>query len=108
MSPPDEAEVAGAQQTLIAVGALLERRVDDRAGKRIGKVVEVMLVAGKGEIAYVVVATGGWLGFGERLHAVDWAAFRIDPWNGKLSLDVEAAEFAARDGFDKDRWPVRV
>ena len=108
MSPPGEAEVAGAQQTLIAVGALLERRVDDRAGKRLGKVVEVMLVAGKGEIAYVVIATGGWLGFGEHLHAVDWAEFRVDPWNGTLSLDQDAAVFAARDSFDKDRWPVRV
>ncbi len=108
MSPPDEAEVTGAQQTLIAVGALLERRIDDRSGKRLGRVVEVMLVAGRGEIAYVVVATGGWLGFGEDLHAVAWADFRVDPWNGKLSLDVDAAAFAARDSFDKDRWPVRV
>lgn len=99
-----EAEVVGAQQTLIAAGALLERRVDDTAGRRLGKVVEVMLVAGKGEIAYVVVATGGWMGIGERLHAVDWCKFRIDPWSGRLSLD------AALDGpgFDKDHWPVRA
>ena len=108
MSPPGEADIVGAQQTLIAAGALLERRVDDRSGKRLGRVVEVMLAAGKGEIAYVVVATGGWLGFGERLHAVDWCDFRVDPWNGKLSLDADAAEFRACDGFDKDHWPVHA
>ncbi len=108
MSSRGEAEVVGEQRTLIAAGALLERRVDGRGGRRLGKVVEVMLVAGKGEIAYVVVATGGLLGFGERLHAVDWCDFRIDPWNGTLSLDADAGAFADRDGFDKDRWPVRV
>ncbi len=108
MSPPGEADIVGAQQTLIAAGALLERRVDDGAGQRLGRVVEVMLAAGKGEIAYVVVASGGILGIGERLHAVHWCNFRVDPWNGKLSLDVNATKFRARDGFDKDHWPVKA
>ena len=108
MSPSGEADIVGAQQTLIAAGALLERRVDDRDGKRLGRVVEVMLVAGKGEIAYVVVATGGLLGIGEQLHAVDWREFRVDPFSGTLSLDTAADEFSRRDGFDKDHWPIHA
>ena len=103
MSGPDEADVVGSQRTLIAAGAMLDRAVHDRAGARLGKVVEVMLVAGKGEIAYVVVATGGMLGFGERLHAVNWCEFAVDPWNGRLSLDAGRVRGA---GFDKDHWPV--
>ena len=103
MSPPGEADVVGAQQTLIAAGALLDRRVHCPDGKPLGKVVEVMLVAGQGRIAYVVVATGGWLGFGERLHAVDWCDFAVDTWNGRLSLDPGRVDGA---GFDKDHWPV--
>lgn len=103
MSPAGEAEVAGAQETLIAVGALIECTVYGRGGKRLGKVVEVMLVAGKGKIAYVVVATGGVLGIGETLHAVDWCDFHVDPENGRLSLDAEALD---GPGFDKDHWPV--
>ena len=103
MSSPDEADVVGAQQTLIAAGALLDRAVHDKQGAKLGKVVEVMLIAGRGEIAYVVVATGGLLGIGETLHAVDWCDFAVDPWNGRLTLD--AGRVAGR-GFDKDHWPV--
>ena len=103
MNPPGEADVVGAQQTLIAAGALLDRPVHDAAGRRIGKVVEVMLAAGRGQISYVVVGAGGWLGFGEHLHAVDWQHFGVDPWNGRLTLD---ADKLTGPGFDKDHWPV--
>lgn len=106
MTPPDEAEVEGASQaTLLAAGALLEAPVRGRDG-RLGKVAEIMLVAGRGEIAYVVVASGGMLGIGETLHAVRWQEFAVDPIDGHLSLDVSIADFAARQGFDKDHWPV--
>ncbi len=103
MSPSGEAEVAGAQTTLIAAGALIDCAVHGRGGGKLGKVAEVMLVAGKGRIAYVVVATGGVLGIGETLYAVDWCDFTVDPQNGRLSLDVEVLD---GPGFDKDHWPV--
>ena len=106
MSPPGEADVAGAQTTLIAAGALIECPVLGRGDAKLGKVVEIMLQAGRGSIAYVVVATGGVLGIGETLHAVDWCDFSVDPENGRLSLDVDAAEFSKQPGFDKDHWPI--
>ncbi|WP_419815239.1 PRC-barrel domain-containing protein [Glacieibacterium sp.] len=106
MSPPDEAEVAGAAQTtLVAAGALLESSVLGSDGKALGKVAEIMMIAGKGDIAYVVLASGGMLGIGETLHAVTWCDFTIDPADGHLSLPMTAAELAARPGFDKDNWP---
>jgi hypothetical protein len=106
MSPADEAEVAGAAQTtLVAAGALLESTVLGSDGKSLGKVAEIMLVAGKGEIAYVVLASGGVLGIGETLHAVTWCDFTIDPADGHLSLAMTADELAERPGFDKDHWP---
>lgn len=101
-----EAVVAGAAQTtLVAVGALLEAPVYGSDGDKLGKVAEAMLVAGKGEIAYVVLARGGMLGIGETLHAISWCDFTIDPTDGKLSLALSAAELDARPGFDKDHWP---
>ncbi len=107
MTPPGEATVAGAAQaTLVAAGALIEAPVHGRDGEKLGKIAEIMLAAGKGSIAYVVVATGGMLGIGEALHAVDWCDFTVDPENGRLSLNVGAEEFAGRAGFDKDAWPV--
>ena len=107
MSPPAEAEIAGAAQTtLLGAGALLEAPVHGNAGKAIGKVAEVMFEGGAGRIAYVVVAAGGVLGIGETLHAVSWCDFIVHPDSGRLSLDTVALDPAT--AFDKDHWPVRV
>lgn len=103
-----EAEVAGASQaTLIAVGAILESPVKGRGEETLGKIAEIMLTAGKGAIAYVVLARGGVLGVGETLHAISWCDFTIDPESGALALPVTGADLDAHGGFDKDHWPVK-
>lgn len=107
MSAPGEAEVDGApQSTLIAAGAILETPVRGPDGEKLGKVAEIMLAAGKGEIAYVVLARGGMLGIGEVLHTVAWRDFTIDPDDGSLRLAVSGPDLDTRGGFDKDHWPT--
>ena len=109
MSSPTEADVVGAPQTtLVAVGALLEATVRGTANEKLGRIAEVMLSAGKGEIAYVVLARGGVLSVGETLHAVPWADFTFDPEDGQLSLSISGIDLDASGGFDKDHWPTRV
>lgn len=104
---PGEAVVAGApQMTLIAVGAILETPVHGPGSEKLGKITEIMLTAGKGEIVYVVVARGGILGIGEVLHAVPWCDFTIDPEDGFLMLALSGADLDAKGGFDKDHWPA--
>ena len=107
MSAAGEAEVAaGPATTLMAAGALADAPVHGSDGARIGRVAEVMIEAGTGAIAYVVLATGGVLGVGERLHAVPWGSVTIDPENARLSLGVTRAALDAAPGFDKDAWPA--
>jgi hypothetical protein len=107
MSWPREADIAGASQaTLIAVGAILEALVHGPGDEKLGKVADIMLTAGNGEIAYVVLARGGLLGVGETLHAISWRDFTVDPDDGSLELPLSGADLDARDGFDKDHWPV--
>lgn len=103
----EQANVAGAPQaTLIAVGAILESPVKGTDGETLGKVADIMLTAGNGAIAYVVLARGGVLGVGETLHALSWCDFTIDPENGALTLPLSGADLDARKGFDKDHWPA--
>ena len=109
MSVPNEAEVAGApQSTLIAAGAILETPVHGPGGEKLGKVAEIMLAAGKGDIAYVVLARGGLLGVGEVLHARSWREFTIDPEDGSLTLNVSGSDLDAQGGFNKDHWPTKA
>ncbi len=101
-----DANVAGGSpRTLVAASALIEARVRGIDGRPLGRIAEVMSEAGDGRIAYVVLAAGGWFGWRERLFAVSWASFTIDPDSGRLSLPFDKRAFAGH-GFDKDAWPT--
>ena len=109
MSAPGQAEVEGAEAgTLMAAGALSEATIYAANGEKLGKVVEVMIEAGHGRIAYVVMTVGGVLGIGEKLFAVPWGAIIVDPVTARLSVAVTAADLDAAAGFDKDGWPANA
>jgi len=84
---------------------LLGAKISDRDGHPIGIVADVMMAAAEGRIVYVALSVGGFVGIGERLFAVPWACFVIDPVGGALAVDFASAVLDGRDGFDKDSWP---
>ncbi|MBV8971587.1 MAG: PRC-barrel domain-containing protein [Sphingomonadaceae bacterium] len=97
---------AAADAALTPASALIGASVADAAGSRLGTVAEVMLAAAPGAIVYVAVSVGGVAGIGERLFAVPWSRFVVDPVGGALAVDFAAAALDGRDGFDKDAWPT--
>ena len=103
--PGGDAAVAAAPATLTPFTMLLGAKVADRGGATVGTVADIMLAAAPGQIVYVALSVGGIAGIGERLFAVPWGRFVVDPVGGALAVDFSAAEFAGRDGFDKDNWP---
>ena len=101
------ARVPGAADTTLApVSVIAGAPVLGPSGDRVGMVAEVMLETGAGQIAYVALSVGGVLGFGERLFAVPWSAFVIDPVGGVLRLRFGLTALGDDPGFDKDAWPV--
>ena len=84
-------------------GRLVGRARGDAARRDDRRRSELMLDPQRGRIAYVVVAHGGFMGIGERLHAIPWRALRID--GECLVLDAERATFLDAPGFDKEHWP---
>lgn len=73
--------------------------------KTVGIVADILFTAAEGRIVYVALSVGGVFGIGERLFAVLWAAFVVDPLNNALSLRFIRADLDGRKGFDKDRRP---
>jgi hypothetical protein len=64
-----------------------------------------MIDMASGKVAYAVLSFGGWLGMGDTLFAVPWAALTLDTTNKRFTLDIQKATLKEAPGFDKDRWP---
>lgn len=112
--PRDGTAVSGGDEALVPAAAdavltpftmLLGASVAGSDGTRLGTVADVMMAAAEGRIVYVAVSVGGIAGIGERLFAVPWSAFVVDPLGGALAVRFDRAALDGRDGFDKDAWP---
>lgn len=74
-------------------------------GEEVGAVEGVTVDADKGDIAYVVVSHGGFLGIGDKLIAVPWKEFRMTKEEDVLVWDVSEKSLETAPGFDEDSWP---
>lgn len=74
-------------------------------GQKIGDVKDIVL-DDRGGVAYAVVSTGGFLGMGDRLHAVPWQSLQLHA-TGKdhYVLDIDKARLALVPGFTSKSWP---
>jgi sporulation protein YlmC with PRC-barrel domain len=73
--------------------------------EKLGTIQDLMLDTTEGKIRYAVLASGGFLGMGDRLFAVPWKALKQDKENKRFMLDVDAKRLKNAPGFDKDDWP---
>ena len=111
------AHVAVAQQTLPGmtpgerhdwerthrVSRIIGSDVHDKSGDKIGEIKDVV-VDDKGSIRLAIVSTGGYLGVGERLHAVPWEAMTLGPKDDRV-VDIDKAHLRAAPGFTSKSWP---
>ena len=75
LTPRNRHEVSS---TLTPGTTLCAQIVVDGAGEVLGSVVDLLLDLERGRIAYAVVASGGFMGLGERLVAVPWNALKAE------------------------------
>ncbi len=95
----------GTGPKLMGAHTLHGNDVVNRRGESLGDIKEIMLDMHSGQVAYGVLSFGGFMGMGEKLFAVPWAALKLDPVRKCFVLDVEKDRLAQATGFDKDHWP---
>jgi hypothetical protein len=80
--------------------------VVDSSGEAVGKSVEALIACDRGEVSYVVVASGGLGGIDETLRAVarDDIRFACD----RLELLITSDEFEDLEPLAAGDWPVTV
>jgi sporulation protein YlmC with PRC-barrel domain len=77
----------------------------NRQGESLGEVKELMVNMQSGQVEYVVVSFGGFLGIGDKYFAVPLEAFDVDTEDEKFILDANREKLENSPGFDKDNWP---
>lgn len=102
---PDEIP-KGAVTAIIATDAIDTCPVVNAQAKYIGEVAHLMAIVPDGQIAYVVVSSGGVLGVGNKLHAIPWSALVFDEDNECFVLNTTEETLEKAPAFDKDNWPV--
>ena len=95
---------AGPGPRLAPAASLCGWMVIDGLGDSVGSVRDLVLDLERGRVAYAVVASGGFLGVGEKLIAVPWSALKH---NGR-QLVLQGGRPALESGpaVDPDGWPV--
>ncbi len=103
--------------TNIRVSQLLGYNIQNSQGESVGEIKDIVVDSKTGKIKYAAVTYGGFLGMGNKLFAVPFAAFDvqvdpdevgdddIDDDDYVLILDVTQEQLEGQQGFDEENWP---
>lgn len=90
---------------LLSATSVIGDDVFNLKNENLGSIQDMMLDLRSGGIRYAVLASGGFLGMGDRLFAIPWAALHQDGENKRFTLDIDAERLKTAPGFDKNEWP---
>ncbi len=92
--------------TLISSDKVEGTAVYNREGEKLGSIHTLMIDKMSGKVAYAVMSFGGFLGIGERYHALPWEALDYDVDQGGYIVDVDTEKLKSGPTFgaDEDPW----
>lgn len=91
----------------LGASRLINASVYDAAGKRLGRIEEIILDRRTGGVRFVVIALGGFLGIGRARFAVPWHVLVPDTGDGRCTVDRALMPFTAVPVPEDDPWLQR-
>jgi sporulation protein YlmC with PRC-barrel domain len=79
--------------------------VENSQGEALGKIHDLVLNFDNGDIAYVVISSGGLLGMGDTLHAVPWKALSLNSQADGFILNIDQTAWKNAPSFKENDWP---
>ncbi|PQO31972.1 PRC-barrel domain containing protein [Bremerella cremea] len=83
--------------------------IQNEAGKDLGAVRDLVIDTDRGQVKYVAVSYGGFLGLGSKLYAVPFQAFKFQASaqgsDDVLLLNLDEEMLRKAPSFDSDNWP---
>jgi len=89
----------------LGASTLIRDKVVNLSGEDIGHIEELMVDVTTGRIAYAVLSFGGFMGIGNKLFALPWAAVTVDEGHKRFVVNITKEALEKMDGFDKEHWP---
>lgn len=93
------------QPQFLSASTMIGDDVLNPAGEDLGEIKELMIDVESGRVAYAVLSFGGFLGLGDKLFAIPWAALTLNADEHAFILNVDKEVLKNAPGFDKDHWP---
>lgn len=97
-----------AAQRGVRASKVLDQNVRTTNDEKLGDIEELVLDSRNSRVAYIVVGTGGFLGMGEKMHAIPWEAARAKTRTEKdtddLIVNVTKERLAKAPEFKKEDW----
>lgn len=92
--------------SLIASDQVSGTKIFAADGSKLGSVHNFMVAKRTGQVAYVVISTGGFLGLGQAYHPLPWHALRYDEQAGGYVIDIDRTMLAGGPSYRPDSTPM--
>lgn len=108
MASNGEISAANTADTRVLVSAddVRGKTVHGRDGDKLGTIDKLILDERTGQVAYVILSTGGFLGLGQSYHPVPWAAFRYEPKQEGYVVAIDKRLLEGAPSYRPDSAPV--
>lgn len=80
-------------------------KVRNTEGEDLGHLEEIVIDLESGRVSYAVLASGGFLGMGDKYFALPWDMIQVDTENEEVVVELSKEMLENAPGFDKDNWP---
>jgi sporulation protein YlmC with PRC-barrel domain len=101
-----EGPTANAPVRRLTATTIIGDKVENLEGEDLGKIDNLMINIQSGEIEYVVLEFGAFLGMGGKLFAIPFRQLYLNAENHSFILNRDKDSFKNMPGFDKDHWPA--
>ena len=79
--------------------------VKNPQGENLGDVKDLLVDMNQERVGFIIVSYGGFLGIGDKLHAVPWDAVTVSTAEKRATVRIDKEKLKTAPGFNKDVWP---
>lgn len=101
----DTGKKANTPVKYLTATSIIGDKVHNNSEEKLGEIKDLMINIHSGEIEYVVIEFGGFLGIGEKYFAVPFQVLTLDTENHAFILNQKREVLENAPGFDKEHWP---